>query len=137
MSNKLCEIIIHGVMAMSLKESGEMYLETIYILQKKNSYVRSVDIAEYMNYTRASVSRGVGLLKEQGLIDVDGGGHITLTDKGTQAAEKIMDRHEVLTNILIKLGIDKETATEDACRIEHVISDKSFFGIKAHFKKYK
>ncbi len=122
---------------MSLKESGEMYLETIYILQKKNSSVRSVDIAEHMNYTRASVSRGVSLLKGQGLIEVDGGGHITLTPEGTKAAEKIMDRHEVLTNILIKLGIDEETAVCDACRMEHVISDKTFQGIKAHFEKYK
>ncbi len=122
---------------MSLKESGEMYLETIYILQKKNSHVRSVDVAEHMNYTRASVSRGVSLLKRQGLIEVDAGGHITLTAEGREAAEKIMDRHEVLTGILIKLGIDEETAAEDACRIEHVISDKTFFGIKAHFEKYK
>ncbi len=122
---------------MSLKESGEMYLETIYILQKKNSSVRSVDIAEYMNYTRASVSRGVGLLKGQGLIEVDENGHITLTTEGMEAAEKIMDRHEVLTGILIKLGIDGETAAEDACRMEHVISDKTFYGIKAHFEKFK
>ncbi len=122
---------------MSLKESGEMYLETIYILQKKNSSVRSVDIAEHMNYTRASVSRGVSLLKGQGLIEVDGNGHITLTTEGAKAAEKIMDRHEVLTGILIKLGIDEETAAEDACRMEHVISDKTFQGIKAHFEKYK
>ncbi len=122
---------------MSLKESGEMYLETIYILQKKNSSVRSVDIAEYMNYTRASVSRGVGLLKGQGLIEVDIGGHITLTAEGRKAAKKIMDRHEVLTGILIKLGIDEETAAEDACRMEHVISDKTFRGIKEHFEKYK
>ncbi len=122
---------------MSLKESGEMYLETIYILQKKNSSVRSVDIAEYMNYTRASVSRGVSLLKKQGLIEVDENGHITLTFEGTEEAEKIMDRHEVLTNILIKLGIDEDTAAEDACRIEHVISDNTFQAIKAYFEKYK
>ncbi len=122
---------------MSLKESGEMYLETIYILQKKNSHVRSVDVAEHMSYTRASVSRGVSLLKRQGLIEVDAGGYITLTAEGREAAEKIMDRHEVLTGILIKLGIDEETAAEDACRIEHVISDKTFHGIKVHFEKFK
>ncbi len=122
---------------MSLKESGEMYLETIYVLHKKSSSVRSVDIAEHMNYTRASVSRGVGLLKKQGLIEVDKNGYITLTTEGMKAAEKIMDRHEVLTGILISLGIDEETAAEDACRMEHVISDKTFYCIKEHFEKYK
>ncbi len=122
---------------MSLKESGEMYLETIYLLYKKNSSVRSVDIAEHMNYSRASVSRGVSLLKNQGLITVDKIGYITLTDAGENQAKKIMDRHEVLTGILIKLGIDEKTAAEDACRIEHVISDKTFYGIKQHFEKFK
>ncbi len=122
---------------MSLKESGEMYLETIYILQRKNSAVRSVDIAEHMNYTRASVSRGVSLLKRQGMIEVNKNGYITLTSDGMKVAEKIMDRHEVLTGILIRLGIDEETAAEDACRIEHVISDKTFQGIKEHFEKIK
>ncbi len=122
---------------MALKESGEMYLETIYVLYKSRSAVRSVDVAEHMNYSRASVSRGVGLLKQQGLIEVDGGGCITLTEKGMDAAKRLMDRHEVLTGILIRLGVDEVTAAEDACRIEHVISDKTFFGIKAHFEKYK
>ncbi len=122
---------------MALNESGEMYLETIYMLYQSHSEVRSVDIAEHMNYTRASVSRGVGLLKKQGLIEVNKSGYITLTEKGIYAAKKIMDRHEVLTDILIRLGIDEETAAEDACRIEHVISDKTFYGIKEHFEKYK
>lgn len=122
---------------MLLKESGEMYLETIYVLHKKKSAVRSVDIAEHMNYTRASVSRGIGLLKKQGLIEVNKSGFITLTPDGITKAEKIMERHEVLTNIFIHLGIDKETAAEDACRIEHIISDKTFQGIKEYFEKHK
>ncbi len=122
---------------MALNESGEMYLETIYVLYQSRSEVRSVDIAEHMNYTRASVSRGVGLLKQRGLIEVDNSGYITLTKEGMEAAKKLMDRHEVLTGILIRLGIDEATAAEDACRIEHVISDKTFLGIKEHFEKYK
>ena len=122
---------------MSSNESGEMYLETIYVLHKSCSEVRSVDIAERMNYTRASVSRGVGLLKKRGLIEVNQNGYITLTEKGMEAARKIMERHEVLTDILIRLGIDEVTAAEDACRMEHVISDKSFAAIKAHLEKYK
>ncbi|MGM9643511.1 MAG: metal-dependent transcriptional regulator [Eubacteriales bacterium] len=121
---------------MSLKESGEMYLETIYILSKKSSAVRSVDIAEYMNYTRASVSRGVGLLKKHGLIDVDKNGFVTLTVEGMVAAKKIMERHEVLTDMLVRLGIDEATAAKDACRMEHVISDETFHGIKEHYAKY-
>ncbi len=122
---------------MLLKESGEMYLETIYVLQKKNSAVRSVDIAEHMNYSRASVSRGVGLLKNENLIEVDKNGYITLTEEGAAAAQKIMDRHEVLSGLLISLGVDEKTAAEDACRIEHVISDKTFQSIKEHFNKIK
>lgn len=122
---------------MSLKESGEMYLESIYVLYKSKTAVRSVDIAEHMNYSRASVSRGVGLLKKQGLLEMDSEGYITLTDKGTKTAEKIYERHTVITQMLVAMGIDEETAAEDACRIEHVISEKTFNGLKAHLAKYE
>ncbi len=122
---------------MSLKESGEMYLESIYVLHKSKNAVRSVDIAEQMNFSRASVSRGVNLLKKQGLLEMDGDGYITLTDEGTKMAEKIFERHIVITKMLIAMGIDEETASEDACRIEHVISEKTFNGLKAHFEMYE
>lgn len=119
---------------MSIKESGEMYLESIYVLCKSKSSVRSIDIAEHMNYTKPSVSRAVGLLKKEGYILVDNDGYITLTDSGTQLAEKIFERHTILTKMLMGLGVDEETAADDACRIEHVISDKSFLAIKEHIK---
>ena len=121
---------------MSIKESGEMYLETIYILCKSKSSVRSIDVAEYMNFSRASVSRGIGLLKKQDFILMDRDGYITLTEKGLKIAEKIYERHTVISKMLTALGIDEKTATEDACRIEHVISDKTFAAIKEHAEKY-
>ncbi|MGN0531268.1 MAG: metal-dependent transcriptional regulator [Eubacterium sp.] len=121
---------------MSLKESGEMYLESIYVLSKEKGVVRSIDVAEYMNFSRASVSRGVGILKKQGFIEMDKDGYITLTHKGTKNAEKIYERHTVLSKMLMAMGIDEETATEDACRIEHVISDKTFDAMKQHANKY-
>lgn len=111
-----------------------MYLESIYVLCKSKSSVRSIDIAEHMNYTKPSVSRAVGLLKKEGYILVDNDGYITLTDSGTQLAEKIFERHTILTKMLMGLGVDVETAADDACRIEHVISDKSFLAIKEHIK---
>lgn len=122
---------------MSIKESGEMYLESIYVLCKSKSSVRSIDIAEHMNYTKPSVSRAVGLLKKEGYILVDNDGYITLTDSGTQLAEKIFERHTILTKMLMGLGVDVETAADDACRIEHVISDKSFDVVKKHYFDYK
>ena len=122
---------------MSLKESGEMYLETIYILCKSKSSVRSIDVAEYMNFSRASVSRGIGLLKKQDFILMDREGYITLTDSGLKTAEKIYERHTVISKMLMAMGIDEKTATEDACRIEHVISDKTFEAMKQHAEKYK
>lgn len=121
---------------MSIKESGEMYLETIYILCKSKSSVRSIDVAEYMNFSRASVSRGIGLLKKQNFILMDREGYITFTDSGLKTAEKIYERHTVISKMLMTMGIDEKTATEDACRIEHVISDKTFEAIKEHAKKY-
>ena len=115
-----------------MKPSGEMYLESIYILSKSKSSVRSVDLAEYMNYSRPSVSRGIKILKKDKLITVDHDGYISLTEPGLLLAEKIYEKHMVLSKILEMLGVDKETAIEDACKIEHVISDKSFQALKKH-----
>ena len=119
---------------MSLNASGEMYLETIYVLCKQKQTVRSIDVAEHMDFSKPSVSRGVGILKNANYISVDKNGFITLTEKGLVLAEKIYERHTVLTNALLFLGVDKETAAEDACKIEHVISDKTFEQIKKHIK---
>lgn len=115
---------------MFLQESGEMYLETIYILSKKQAVVRSIDVGEYMGFSKPSVSRAVGLLKNGGYITVDPDGHITLTEEGVDVAEKMYERHTLLTDFLVSLGVNKETATEDACKIEHDISDESFEAIK-------
>ncbi len=119
---------------MVLKPSGEMYLETIYVLCQKKTSVRSIDIAEHMNYSKPSVSRAVGILKNENYIIVDKEGYITLTDKGAAVAQKIFERHTVLSKILMMLGVDEETATEDACKIEHVISDKSFETLKKYME---
>ena len=115
-----------------LQESGEMYLETIYILSKKNSAVRSLDVAEYMSFSKPSVSRAVGILRDDGFLKVDKNGLLTLTEAGLNIAEKIYERHTMLTEFLVRLGVDEETASEDACKIEHDISDKSFDAIKNH-----
>lgn len=117
---------------MHLQESGEMYLETIYILSLNSSAVRSLDIAEYMGFSKPSVSRAVGLLKKASYILVDPSGYITLTDDGENIAKKIYERHITLTQLLIKLGVDQQTAAEDACKMEHAISDASFEAIKRH-----
>lgn len=117
---------------MVLNESGEMYLESIYVLLKEKSTVRSIDVAEHMNYSKPSVSRAVGLLKNQGFITVDPEGYITLTPAGLSKASKIYERHTVLSKMLTLLGVDSQTAAEDACRIEHVISDISFEALKKH-----
>ena len=122
---------------MHLQESGEMYLETIYILTKKNHDVRSLDVAEYMNFSKPSVSRAVGLLKQGGYITVDPDGYLHLTDLGKEIAAKIYERHTLLTEFLIRLGVDQETASADACKIEHDISDKSFEAIKRHVDEKK
>ena len=122
---------------MALLESGQMYLETIYILQQKNTNIRSIDVCAYLGYSKPSVSRAVGILKKDGYISVDEDGFILLTPSGTEVAEKLYERHTVLTNMLVSLGVDKETATEDACRIEHVISDKTFEAVKKHYNIYK
>jgi len=122
---------------MQLQESAEMYLETIYILSREKSAVRSIDIAEHMGYSKPSVSRAVGLLRQGGYIAVNEEGFITLSDKGHEAAHKVFERHTVLSGVLEMLGVSRDCAIEDACRIEHVISDESFDAIKAHLEKYR
>lgn len=121
---------------MAMQESGEMYLETIYILSQKSAKVRGIDIGEYMGYSKPSVSRAIGLLKKDGLARIDEFGSIKLTEAGEAKARSIYERHTVLSRLFMNLGVDEETATEDACRIEHYISDKSFNAIKAHMLKY-
>ena len=115
---------------MRIQESGEMYLETIHILYKKNGHVRSVDVAEHMGYSKPSISRAMGLLKTGGFIEIAKDGAITLTRSGLAVAEKIYERHTLLSQLLIKLGVSPETAAEDACRLEHAISDETFEAIK-------
>ena len=117
---------------MQLLESGEMYLETILILTIRDKLVRSIDVAKYMSFSKPSVSRAMGRLKEQGYITIDPEGYITLTESGRGIAEKIYERHTVLTALLKRLGISEQTAAEDACKIEHDISDETFEAIKRH-----
>ena len=119
---------------MQLKESGEMYLETIYVLSKKSNYIRSIDVCEEMGYSKPSVSRAVGLLKQGGYLIMDRDGSLTLTEEGLGVAKKIYERHTLLSDFLVRLGVDKNTAAEDACKIEHDISDESFAAIKRHVK---
>jgi len=120
---------------MHLQESGEMYLETIYRLSGEHKYVRSIDVAEEMGYSKPSVSRAVSLLRQGGYLLMDEHGHLTLTPVGVEIAEKIFERHTVLTGMLVALGVDADTAAEDACRIEHVISDQTFEAIKRHVNR--
>ena len=121
---------------MAMLESGEMYLETIYILSQKSSSVRAIDVGEQMGFSKPSVSRAIGLLKKEGFVETDDLGYLKLTQKGDEKAKSIYDRHTVLTKLLINLGVSEETAANDACRIEHYISDETFNAIKAHMKKY-
>lgn len=121
---------------MSLKESAEMYLETIYTLSQTKSNVRSVDVAEALGYSRPSVCRAVGLLKKSSYLTMDKDGFLTLTEEGNAIAAKIYERHTVLTAALAALGVDEQTAAEDACRIEHVISDRTLEAITRHMKQY-
>ena len=122
---------------MTVRESGEMYLEAILVLAKKSGYVRSIDVSEYLGYSKPSVSRAMGILREGGYILVEKDGAITLTDSGKKLAETIYERHTVLSELLIRLGVDERTATDDACRIEHVISDESFQAIKQYYYQHK
>ena len=118
-----------------MKESGEMYLESIYVLCNSKPSVRSIDVAEHMNYSKPSVCRAVGLLKKDGYIEVDKNGYITLTAEGIEKANKIFERHTVLTTLLTALGVSKETADKDACKMEHVISEETFEAMKKHLNK--
>ncbi len=122
---------------MNLHESAEMYLETIYVLSQKTGSVRSIDVAEHMGYSKPSVSRAVGLLKQGGYLNMGDDGYLTLTDEGQTAAKKIFERHTVLSKFLAFIGVDDEIASKDACKIEHVVSDETISAINNFLKKYK
>ena len=122
---------------MALQESGEMYLETIHVLSKVHPNVRSIDISDHMGYSKPSVSRAVSILKNGGYILVDKDGFITLTDSGRAVAEKIFERHTLISNLLIGLGVDPKVAADDACKIEHAISDESFEALKRYMEQQK
>lgn len=120
---------------MRLQESGEMYLECIYVLSQTLDVVRSIDVVEYMGYSKPSVSRAVGLLKNGGYLTVEDNGALLLTQEGHTIGEKIYARHTILTELLMRLGVDRKTATEDACRMEHTISDATFDAIRRHLEQ--
>ena len=120
---------------MILQESGEMYLESIARLRESKGYVRAIDICEYMGFSKPSVSRAMGLLKDGGYITVTKAGGIELTELGKATAQKIYERHLLLSSFLTSIGVSEEIASEDACKIEHVISDETFEKLKEHFKK--
>lgn len=122
---------------MAIQESGEMYLETILILSEKLKLVRSLDVAQEMNFSKPSVSRAIGILKNEGYVQVDEQGGLNLTTEGKKIAQKIYERHVVLTQMLVNLGVDEKTAAEDACKIEHHISDKTFKALKKHLQAPK
>lgn len=121
---------------MQLLESGEMYLETIFVLSQKQDVVRSIDIANYTGYSKPSVSRAVNLLKDNGYISIDDDGYITLQNSGLEVAKTIYERHTLLTKMLCGIGVSEETASADACKMEHVISDETFEKIKEHLNKF-
>ena len=122
---------------MILQESGEMYLESILVLSKEKACVRSIDVCEHMGFSKPSVSRAIGLLKNGGYVIVDSEGHLSLTEIGREIAEKILDRHTMLTDFLVSIGVDRETAAADACKIEHHLSDESFEAMKRHASAQK
>ena len=115
---------------MKLQESGQMYLETIYVLSKEKNSVHSIDVSEHMVYSKPSVSRAIGILKSGGYVEMAEDGSLTLTESGLSVAEQIYERHTILTECLVRLGVDRETAAEDACKMEHVISDESMAALK-------
>ena len=121
---------------MKIHESAENYLEAILILMQKNGQVRSIDVAHYTGFSKPSISRAVGLLRDNGYVSIDQNGLLGLTEAGLKIAETIYERHTVLTDLLTKLGVSPETAAEDACRIEHVISAETFDKLKEHVRKY-
>lgn len=120
---------------MHIQESGEMYLETIYVLLQKSSAVRSIDVGEYMGFSKPSVSRAMGLLKGAGYVETDENGYLLLTKEGKELAEKIYERHTVLTQFLVKLGVNESVASEDACKMEHHMSDETFEAMKRFIQK--
>ncbi len=122
---------------MHIQESGEMYLETIYLLSKKSKYVRAIDVGEYMSFSKPSVSRAIGLLKNGGYVTSDAEGYLYLTEAGKEIAEKMYERHRVISEMLVTLGVDEKIADEDACKIEHYISDSSFEALKKHASELK
>ncbi len=122
---------------MHLQESGEMYLETILILSQRQRYVRSVDVADYMHFSKPSVSRAVSLLKQGEYLTVNSDGFLILTEAGREVAEKIYERHQVLTQLLISIGVSEEVAEDDACKIEHDISDETFLALKRYVRDHK
>ena len=117
---------------MRLQESGEMYLETIHVLSQQMNIVRAIDVSEHLGYSKPSVSRAVGLLKQGGYLTVEDTGNLRLTAEGLQIAQKIYARHQLLKTVLIRLGVDEQIAAEDACKMEHVISDATFEAISRH-----
>ena len=121
---------------MVLKGSGEMYLETIYVLRKKKAFVRAIDVGAELGYSKPSVSRAMGILRDGGYIKVAQDGGITLTEAGLEVAERTYERHTVLSELFMKLGVDEENAVNDACKIEHVISAETFEALKKHLKEY-
>ena len=127
---------VRQVKLMKLQESGEMYLETILILKERFGYVRAIDIAHELNFSKPSVSRAISLLRENDYVTFDPNGMILLTEKGQEMAEKIYERHNVLTQCLMALGISEETAAADACRMEHIISEETFTKLKEHMAQH-
>ncbi len=121
---------------MKIHESAENYLEAILMLKNSNGYVRSIDVANHLNFTKPSVSVAMKSFREEGYVTVDREGNISLTEKGLKIAEKVYERHQVIAKILIALGVDEETAYEDSCRIEHDISDETFTKLKEHMHKH-
>ena len=122
---------------MALHESGQMYLEAIHVLLEKKEKIRAIDVGSYLGYSKPSVSRALGILKKDNYIHVEESGFITLTPEGRRIASVLYERHTILTNMLMALGVDESTAQEDACRIEHVISDSSFRAVKEYYNNYK
>lgn len=117
---------------MKIQESAEMYLETILVLSQKSPRVRSIDVGEYMGFSKPSVSHAMGLLRNGGYVNMDKNGYLTLTESGKEIASKIYERHRLLTGVLVRLGVSEQVASEDACKMEHVISDESFAALKRY-----
>ena len=120
---------------MELKESGEMYLETIYVLSKRKGFVRSIDVVEEMGYSKPSVSRAMGILRDGGYITVGADGGLNLTEAGLEVAERTYERHTIFSEFFMKLGVNEERAVADACKIEHVISSETFAAVKKHLQE--